>query len=751
MPNIISIRPKLIIRNISNKDVRILDKCTIGPRDQFDVFDITEPTELFDFTVFKALERPWGDLYIEIFVKRTIEIVEIDLLSFYYSKISSSNLVASNTASNGQVLSIENSIFKWINLIDYTITADAPLSISSNNITISQADAYTDGFLSKEDYATFAAAAALKRPLKIWQYQDFTAPVSTSLTLSAFQNGSGLNFNEDYIVADTAVIVLTTDNSKVPTTTTSIPGRWLPTNRVQVSSHIGDTIILDQTPAISLACRIWFLCSVPADIALPTNYIEAPKFITDASLFTLDDIYVNQEGAETIYGIKTFNNDIITNEDIGVRRTPTTYPLEVDGYIWAVSGGVRFPDLTYQNTAFNGLAAVRTTAPITGDGTASSPVNIQSASATQSGAITTSAQSIAGPKTLTSILTVSANGAAAAPAISVGTDPDTGLYWHSANNLSIATAGTEAARFTQDGYIYAPNGGFRFPDNNTLSVLTASGQVQGTYPTLNVIGIRETSGPTNLTVGALQANQLIARGPANNLISGPQFTGPDYGLNIFDDFFAATTTGLLGWSAGTSGTNAATAQNSVGTIITANHPGLFSINPGSTNVGRATLALQLAGVLFGGGQVIFETMVWLDTLSTVAEEIVLRIGFNDQSAGANLDAQDGTYFVYDRAVSGVNWQARTVSASIITTTDTGIPVQALTFIKLRITVNALGTSVNFSVNGAAGTAITTNIPTGASRLTGVLLRTDKTVSAGGNLNLTYFDYVWVNISFTTAR
>ena len=172
-------------------------------------------------------------------------------------------------------------------------------------INIPQASASSDGYISAADYSFFASKAN-STSIRIWQYQDFTGPVTGPLTLSAFENGTGLSFVPAYIVGGTATVVLPTQTSRPPTTTTAIPGRWLPANRVEVSSHTGTSVTLNQDPDSGLDVRVYYLIDLPVGVDLPTDYIEAPKFIRLQRLEFLDESFVNQEGNETLYNTKTF-------------------------------------------------------------------------------------------------------------------------------------------------------------------------------------------------------------------------------------------------------------------------------------------------------------------------------------------------------------------------------------------------------------------------------------------------------------
>ena len=332
--------PSLIIENISTKSVRLLGLTTILPGQTVNLFDEVDATTLYEDLIIKGLERPWGDLYNEVVLKKTLVIHSIDLSSFHYGIVGPKNLSATNTYFPGAIASVvDDDRFAWISVAVTSVVP--PLQLSSGVLSLPPASAISDGYLTKEDWLTFTAN--IRPPLKIWQYQDFTAPVSSSVSLSSFQNGTGVSFNSSYILNDTAVIVLSADSSTPPTTTLSIPAKYLPSNRVKVTSHIGTTVILSAAPETSLSCRVFYLIELPAGVSLPSGYQEDPEFANDASNDYLDDNYVNQNQDEGVYGVKTFANQAVFDAGIKIPSGATPgFVLKSDGAgnaSWQPGGG----------------------------------------------------------------------------------------------------------------------------------------------------------------------------------------------------------------------------------------------------------------------------------------------------------------------------------------------------------------------------------------------------------------------------
>ena len=195
------------------------------------------------------------------------------------------------------------------------------------------------------------------------------------------------------------------------------------------------------------------------------------------------------------------------------------------------------------------------------------------------------------------------------------------------------------------------------------------------------------------------------------------------------------------FTAAVSGTGTAANVNVAGE---ANHPGINQIETGTTATGRAAIQSALTNILLGGGAVVFEAVVRIPTLPDGTESFAFRIGFGDS---VSADFADGVYFQLSQA--DTEWQCKTASNSTRTTSDSGHTAQANTWTRLRIEINAAGTEANFYIDGTLKATITTNIPTGAGRQTGIVAHIIK--SAGITERTAQLDYIYAGIDFTTAR
>jgi hypothetical protein len=327
-------KPRLIIRNISTSDITVLGRVNLRPGQRVDAFKIFPPGDLTEDMVITELFADSGDLHREVVKKRTLVVDELDLPSFHFSVNNPTNFETSNAYFPGAILTIDDDgKLLWA-------AAKLPLKVEDGYLELPQATPFQDGFLSKEDYVAFAGQVLNGVGIRIWQYQDFAAGVGGSLTLSDFQNGSSVAFNDSWIKNGTAQIVLQNDHTSPPTSTISIPGKWLPSSRVFVSSHVGANVILNQAPHSSQAVRIYYQVDLPPAQGLPAGYEEDPEFANDITLKFLDDNYVNQNQDESVYGSKTWEDAARFNANVGIGKD-AEYPLDVLGTIQTT--GFRMP------------------------------------------------------------------------------------------------------------------------------------------------------------------------------------------------------------------------------------------------------------------------------------------------------------------------------------------------------------------------------------------------------------------------
>lgn len=250
---------------------------------------------------------------------------------------------------------------------------------------------------------------------------------------------------------------------------------------------------------------------------------------------------------------------------------------------------------------------------------------------------------------------------------------------------------------------------------------------------------------TTLNFTGAGVSATVAAGEATITISGSSLD-PANSTEIFDDFYmhVAAASGDYGpfWVIATAGAGSPEVDSIAGET---NHPGIIECTTGTGTGSLAGIRLALRPILFGGGECSTEWLINIPTLSDATDEYDLYIGFTDAFGGTA--PVDGAYFKYDRNTS-TNWIRGTSSNSTATETATSTAV-ATGWTKLKVVVNAGGTSVEYFVNGSSVGSNTTNIPTASGRETSCGFIIIK--SAGTTARVLRGDYARLNQSFTTAR
>ncbi len=180
-------------------------------------------------------------------------------------------------------------------------------------------------------------------------------------------------------------------------------------------------------------------------------------------------------------------------------------------------------------------------------------------------------------------------------------------------------------------------------------------------------------------------------------------------IDIWDDFLGVLggTTGM--WAASVVGGTVTT----TGTAATNLRPGELDFASGSGTTDRISYRANVGYVIFGNGTYYWGSYQCVPTLSVVAQEYSLQIGFCDTVNA--VDSTDGAYFAYDRLTAGDFWEAVTANSGARTKTTGSVGIVAGQYYKLEIVANAAGTSIAFKVDGTTIATHTTNIPTGTGR------------------------------------
>lgn len=193
---------------------------------------------------------------------------------------------------------------------------------------------------------------------------------------------------------------------------------------------------------------------------------------------------------------------------------------------------------------------------------------------------------------------------------------------------------------------------------------------------------------------------------------------------------------------------------------TTNQIGFAQYQTGTTSTGYFTHVSEgfvVSQFFFGGGSWVFETFVNVETLSTSSERFRFVTGFGNSAT--NVSEQNGAIFTYDEGgiqngtIASPNWQCVTSVANVRTLTTTSTAVTAGAWTRLRIQVNATGTSVAFFINGTLVATHTTNIPTWVSAASprGFNVKQSILKSIGTTNRSVFCDYLGYENVLTTPR
>jgi hypothetical protein len=305
----------------------------------------------------------------------------------------------------------------------------------------------------------------------------------------------------------------------------------------------------------------------------------------------------------------------------------------------------------------------------------------------------------------TTALTFSQSGGTAPPAHASRHLPGGADALTTAAPVAIGDANAEgaAASFARSNHVHALGG-------------AVGGQLSGTLPNPNVVGIRESAGPTNLTIGAIADGQTLIR--SGSTIIGSAGGGGSFDMRdiiVYDHFMTGNVDldeiGIMGWRTSISGASAAIST----AAGVAGRPGIINVQTGTNAAGRASFYLgdgsSGARILLGGtNPLVMEFLVRFpaaaDFSGTNLESVMLGLGLD---WATNVELTNGLYFRYTPGTDSF-WSLVAANASTRTVRASTVAPAAGSWVRLRVTATA--SSAQFNVNGVdVGTAITTNLPT----------------------------------------
>ena len=205
-------------------------------------------------------------------------------------------------------------------------------------------------------------------------------------------------------------------------------------------------------------------------------------------------------------------------------------------------------------------------------------------------------------------------------------------------------------------------------------------------------------------------------------------------FDTYDDFLGAvdsftTTATEVGRFAGIGAGTGASGQASTYLINTTEKPlGVYQIDTGTTNTGRANLgSTDASSIIPANGQAMFLCRIAVEALSDATNEYQIFAGFHDAVGTTNVT--DGVYWEYRRG-SSTAWQGATANNSTRTTTGAAGPTVNTNYIWLGIYINSTWTRATYFYSEDSRTwtiagELTTNLPT-AARSTGLGVTINKT-------------------------
>ena len=225
---------------------------------------------------------------------------------------------------------------------------------------------------------------------------------------------------------------------------------------------------------------------------------------------------------------------------------------------------------------------------------------------------------------------------------------------------------------------------------------------------------------------------------------------PTKRVTLFSDLTVIPGTTGSPFIVSASGTGAAASSI---TVPNAGRVGVIQFSTGTTAIGRIAHTTNTVAFRLSGGTYVYESDVYIPTLSDGTNRYQLLVGFMGLITAATQ--ANAVCFLYDEggvstgAGASANWRALTANNSTRTYTDTTIAVAAATWVKLRIEINADATEVVFKINGTTVATHSTNIPTAAGREMGCSAVIIKSI--GTTARTFWQDYKLCDIEFTTAR
>ncbi len=163
-------------------------------------------------------------------------------------------------------------------------------------------------------------------------------------------------------------------------------------------------------------------------------------------------------------------------------------------------------------------------------------------------------------------------------------------------------------------------------------------------------------------------------------------------IYLVDDFIHGASSCALGWATTVASSGTATSGN--GNTLS---PGLFQLTNGGSTTGKAGVFMVGGPIALGGGAISLQYYMSTSALSTLAQTYTIRFGLADTSSIFG-DPTDGLWFSYTDAGATPNWVINQAKGSGTVSATSNLAYPSNTFKRIRIDINAAGTSAQFFVN-----------------------------------------------------
>lgn len=214
---------------------------------------------------------------------------------------------------------------------------------------------------------------------------------------------------------------------------------------------------------------------------------------------------------------------------------------------------------------------------------------------------------------------------------------------------------------------------------------------------------------------------------------------------IYEDFISGPT-GAYPWISYATGAGAGVAH-AAHTLPTF---GVWAFSTGTTNAGGAQIyhSASAQTTIASGAVMVLSFRIAHSAVSDGTDTYKSYVGAFDWSSGSPLTAPTRGFFAsYTHSENGGKILLNVGQASSFTTVDSGITPGAGTYNVITIVSNSTMTSFQWYVDGVAvGSAVTTNIPTGAISIAPYIKK-----SAGTTSRSLSVDYIQWEFDYTTAR